>query len=106
MKILIKQAKIISSGSPYHLQVKDIAVINGIIKAIDDSINGDFETIIEGEGNCVSVGWMDIFADFADPGYEHNETLESGTAGGGGRWFYRCNADAKYKSAYAHPKHK
>lgn len=80
MKILIKQAKIISSGSPYHLQVKDISVIDGKIETVENNINGDFDTVIQKEGLHISIGWMDIFADFADPGFEHNETLESGAA--------------------------
>lgn len=80
MKILIKQAKIISSLSPFHLQVQDIAVADGIIQQIENNIPGDFDVVIHEEGLCVSLGWMDIFADFADPGFEQNETLETGAA--------------------------
>jgi len=32
------------------------------------------------EGLHVSPGWMDVFSNFADPGYEFKETLETGAA--------------------------
>ena len=32
------------------------------------------------EGLHVSPGWMDVFANFGDPGYEFKETLETGAA--------------------------
>ena len=31
-------------------------------------------------GLHVSPGWMDVFANFGDPGYEFKETLETGAA--------------------------
>jgi dihydroorotase len=78
MKVLIKQARIISSSSPFNGKIKDILVTDGIIKAISDSINEKAHQIIEHKDMSVSIGWMDIFANFADPGYEYKETLETG----------------------------
>ena len=78
MNALIKKATIICPSSPFHLQVKDILIIDGIIKAIENDISSDnYQTII-GNNLHLSIGWMDIFADFAEPGNEHRETLESG----------------------------
>ncbi len=78
MTVLIKQATIICSSSPFNLQVKDILVVNGIIKSIEDNISIENTQIIAGNNLHLSIGWMDIFADFAEPGNEHRETLESG----------------------------
>ena len=78
MTVLIKQATIICSSSPFHLQVKDLLVVEGIIKKIDDNISAENSKTIAGNNLHVSIGWMDIFADFAEPGNEHRETLESG----------------------------
>ncbi len=78
MTVLIKQAIIICPSSPFHLQVKDILVVDGIIKAIDDNISAENTQTITASDLHVSIGWMDIFADFAEPGNEHRETLESG----------------------------
>ena len=35
---------------------------------------------IAADGLCVSPGWVDMFANFADPGYEYKESIESGCA--------------------------
>ncbi|WP_462249220.1 dihydroorotase [Ferruginibacter sp.] len=78
MKVLIKQAKIISSSSPFNGQTKDILITNGIITAIGDAISEKADQQIEQPGICISIGWMDIFSNFADPGFEYKETLETG----------------------------
>ena len=80
MNVLIKQATIISPSSPFNGQTKDILISNGNIHAIGDSIHEKADHTIEQAGLCVSIGWMDMFADFADPGYEHKEDLRSGAA--------------------------
>lgn len=78
MTILIKQATIISPSSPFNGQKKDILLTNGIITAISDAVAEKADETIEVPGLCVSIGWMDIFADFADPGFEHKENITSG----------------------------
>ncbi len=78
MKVLIKQATIISSSSPFNGLTKDILIEDGVIIKINDSITEKANHTIEQIGLCVSIGWMDIFANFADPGFEYKETLESG----------------------------
>ena len=79
MNALIKKATIICPSSPFHLQVKDVLIVDGIIKAIEKDISSDNYQTITGNNLHLSIGWMDIFADFAEPGNEHRETLESGT---------------------------
>jgi dihydroorotase len=78
MTVLIKQAKIIDPSSPFNGHIKDILITNGIIIQISNAINSAAEQIIEQAGLCVSIGWMDVFANFTDPGYEYKETLETG----------------------------
>ena len=80
MKLLIKQANIICSSSPFHGQTKDILIIDGIIQTIAESITETADKIIAAENLHVSIGWMDVFAHFNDPGLEHKETLASGAA--------------------------
>src|SRR5689334_8080171 len=80
MKVLIKQASIVNPTSPVNGQKKDIFIHNGIIKAIGDSINEKADQVIEQPGLHVSIGWMDLFAHFCDPGFEFRETLETGAA--------------------------
>lgn len=78
MKVLIKNATVLSPSSPFHGKNKHILIENGIIKKIGDELNMQADEIISHEGLCVSVGWMDCFANFCDPGEEYKETLETG----------------------------
>jgi len=80
MKILIKQALVADSNSPFNGQTADLLIENGIITAIGSiPAAGDIQ-VIEKKGLCVSPGWVDSFANFCDPGFEYKETLESGAA--------------------------
>lgn len=80
MKVLIKQAHIVAPSSAHHGKVKDILIIDGFIEKISDNITENADELIANDNLHVSIGWMDIFANFADPGYEQKETLESGAA--------------------------
>jgi dihydroorotase len=80
MKLLIKNAIIVDNNSPFNGQQSDIFIENGIITQIVNnlSVNADKEIAID--GLHVSPGWVDVFSNFADPGYEFKETLETGAA--------------------------
>jgi len=80
MKLLIKQARVTDPRSPYNGQSPDILIEKGIIKKIGESINDKADQVIDAAGLLVSPGWVDVFANFADPGYEFKETLETGSA--------------------------
>lgn len=78
MKILIKQARIIDPSSPHNGQISDIFIENGKISQIGNNISQEADQVISVDGLCVSPGWVDVFASFADPGFEYKETLETG----------------------------
>ena len=78
MKILIKQACIVDPPSSLNGQITDIFIENGIIKQIGKNLSVSADKEINIEGLHVSPGWMDVFSNFADPGYEFKETLETG----------------------------
>ena len=78
MKILIKQACIVDPSSSLNGQITDIFIENGIIKQIGKKLSVSADKEINIEGLHVSPGWMDVFSNFADPGYEFKETLETG----------------------------
>jgi dihydroorotase len=80
MKILIKQARIVDPSSPLNGQTLDIFISNGIISQTGNSISDKADRIVDLAGVHVSPGWMDVFADFGDPGHEFKETLETGAA--------------------------
>jgi dihydroorotase len=78
MKILISQATIVDKRHPDNGRRKDIMVEDGIISAIEDQIDNQVDEHISAEGLSVSIGWMDLRANFRDPGNEHKENLASG----------------------------
>ena len=83
MKILIEQARIVDRNSPHHGTIRDILIEDGRIISIGNGLAAtgvSADTTLRQSGIHVSPGWVDVFAHFCDPGYEHKETLESGAA--------------------------
>ncbi|HYC40164.1 MAG TPA: dihydroorotase [Chitinophagaceae bacterium] len=79
MNLLLRQARVVDPSSPFHDQVLDILIQDARITRIGKKLDGGDARIIEAKGLCVSPGWVDVFADFADPGFEFKETLRSGS---------------------------
>jgi dihydroorotase len=79
MKLLLKQACITDPLSSHHGTIQDILIENGVIREIGPSISEKIDQIIDQKGLQISPGWVDIFSNFADPGYEFKETLETGS---------------------------
>ena len=80
MKVLIQQARITDPSSPLNGKIQDILIESGVIKDIQPSISVKVDQTIKADGLHVSPGWLDVFANFADPGYEYKESLETGAA--------------------------
>ena len=78
MKLLIKQARVVDPHSPFNGQLADIFIENGVITQLSTALSAIVDKEINIEGLHVSPGWVDVFANFADPGYEFKETLETG----------------------------
>lgn len=78
MQLLIRKATIIAPHHPLHREKKDIFIHNGIIEHIADHLDMTAEQEIAADDLMVSAGWMDLFADFCDPGFEYREDLVSG----------------------------
>ena len=79
MEILLRSARIIDTGSPFHNQVKDILISNGKIKKIGSKLSNASKAKEIALANLhVSLGWFDLNTFLADPGYEQKETIETG----------------------------
>jgi dihydroorotase len=78
MKILIKKATIIDSSSAHNGTMNDVLINEGRIERIATEINTEDAHVIEGNNLHISQGWVDLKADFCDPGEEHKETINSG----------------------------
>ncbi len=92
MQVHIRQAKITDTGSEFHNKIVDIIIKDGIISKVALSAKKTGESTVEvdkkkvytapkGHGPIlVSRGWVDIMADYAEPGHEHKETINTGLA--------------------------
>ncbi|MER1999013.1 MAG: dihydroorotase [Lysinibacillus sp.] len=61
------------------LEFSSITVENGTIVAIGaDQPEG--AEVVDGKGNFVSPGFVDVHVHLREPGFEHKETIETGTA--------------------------
>lgn len=79
MKLFIQSAKLISKHSEFHNQVIDLYINNGKIEAIGNNLTPPEKVNIYTHKNLhISAGWLDLGANFSDPGNEHKETIESG----------------------------
>ena len=86
MKILIKNARIYDKHSSFNNEVRDLLIENGIIQNLAKNIIDKEAVCIDSKNLCVSCGWVDLKANFCDPGFEYKETIEIGldTAAAGG----------------------
>jgi len=79
MKIIIREAKIIDSKSPFHNQVVDVKINNGILEKIGINLSpsDDYEEITQSNLH-LSQGWFDSSVSFGEPGFEDRETIANG----------------------------
>jgi len=78
MKILLKQVFVASTTSLHTNKVVDILIENGVITAIESTINVVNEAEIIDCSNCsITNGFIDIFCQVGEPGFEAKETIET-----------------------------
>ncbi|MGN6645448.1 MAG: dihydroorotase [Cytophaga sp.] len=74
--IVIRSAEIIDTTSDLNGAIRSILIEDGVIKKISEKeLSAD--TVIEGKGLKVSIGWMDMRVTTGDPGHEYKEDLHS-----------------------------
>ena len=78
-RIIFKNARVIDPNSQLD-EVRDIRVVNGIIESIKPAISSKTkEEEFDLKGKVVAPGFIDIHVHLREPGYEHKETIETGT---------------------------
>lgn len=79
MKIIIREAKIIDSKSPFHNKTADILIKDGLIEQIGTSLpNTENADEIKLDNLHISQGWFDSSVSLGEPGYEDRETITNG----------------------------
>lgn len=79
MKIIIREAKIIDSKSPFHNQTIDLLIVDGFIKKIGTALpNTDDSEELKLDNLHLSQGWFDSSISLGEPGFEDRETIANG----------------------------
>ncbi|MFM9825319.1 dihydroorotase [Flavobacterium sp.] len=79
MNIIIREAKVIDSKSPFHNKIVDILIVDGRIQKIENSISNPKNVQEVSLDNLhISQGWFDSSVSLGEPGFEDRETIANG----------------------------
>jgi len=79
MNLIIRKAKIIDTKSPYHNQIVDLKITDGVIEEIGDVVsNNAHYQEFQKENLHLSQGWLDTSVSLGEPGFEDRETIANG----------------------------
>ncbi|MEO6832951.1 MAG: dihydroorotase [Chitinophagaceae bacterium] len=89
MAFLLREVIVMDPNSSHHGKTVDILLEDGLIKEIGTKLHSDaavFQGRESGETLMLSPGFVDLFADYREPGFEQKETILTGlaTAANGG----------------------
>ncbi len=77
--LLIKNVRLVTDKKVSRERV-DIRIQDGKITGLSESLTAsDDEKEVDAGGGLVSPGWMDMHVHLREPGFEHKETIETGT---------------------------
>ena len=78
MNWIIRKVRILKPGSSLHNQIRDIGICDGRLSHVSELPLSFDGREIDVPGLCISPGWLDLQAEFGDPGFEARETVVSG----------------------------
>ena len=78
MKILIKGGRIINPATNLD-KIQDVLIIDGVVTKIEEEILDHADKVINAIGYWVTPGLIDLHVHFREPGFEHKETIETGS---------------------------
>ena len=78
MKIQLNNATILDPQSSWNNQTCDVLITDGQITEIGAKLDHLDALQVSSPQLCLTTGFIDLKADFCDPGYEHKETIVSG----------------------------
>ena len=77
-KLLIKNGRVIDPASK-HDAVADVLLEDGLIAAVGQNLSVPGAEIFDATGLIVAPGFIDMHVHLREPGFEHAETIESGS---------------------------
>lgn len=78
MKLVIRNGRVICPSTGYD-SVADVLIENGRIAAVGQNLSTSDAETMDASGLVVAPGFIDIHVHLREPGFEHAETIESGS---------------------------
>src|SRR3954466_5428512 len=76
--LLIKNGRVIDPASQ-HDAVADVWIEDGIVKGVGANLDATYAEVFDATGMIVAPGFIDMHVHLREPGFEHSETIETGT---------------------------
>ena len=95
-KLVIKNGRVIDPSQDLDA-ICDVAIEDGVIREIARSIDSTGSEVFDASGFIVAPGFIDMHVHLREPGFEHSETIETGsrTAAAGGFTSICCMPNTK-----------
>lgn len=77
-RLLIKGGRIVDPGQQID-RIADLAIEEGVIREIGQGIEAETSDVFDASGLVVAPGFIDMHVHLREPGFEHAETIESGS---------------------------
>jgi dihydroorotase len=79
MSIVIKNGRVIDPASATD-RVADVLIVEGKVSAVAPGLSSPGARVLDATGMIVAPGFIDMHVHLREPGFEHAETIESGSA--------------------------
>ncbi len=76
--LLIKNGRVIDPSSG-HDAVADVLIEDGLVRGIGTNLSASSAGVFDASGQVVAPGFIDMHVHLREPGFEHAETIESGS---------------------------
>ena len=77
-RLLIKNGRVVDPAANLD-QIANVAIEDGIIRQVGANLDASGAEIFDASGCIVAPGFIDIHVHLREPGFEHSETIESGS---------------------------
>jgi dihydroorotase len=77
-KLLIKNGRVVDPAQGLD-RISDIAIEDGVIREIGEGIGTTGSDVFDASGLVVAPGFIDMHVHLREPGFEHAETIETGS---------------------------
>ena len=86
-KLIIRNGRVMDPASNLDA-IRDVAIEDGRIAAIGQNLDAAGATELDASGLIVAPGFIDMHVHLREPGFEHAETIESGSRARRSRWIH------------------